>query len=659
MPPSPYHQLYLQQGQSLQMQGRQGDAARVYRQVLAEDPQNAAALSLLGLLLLQGGEVEPGLALVRQSFQILSDPGMAAQLGNMLEQLGRKQEALDAYDRLVALAPDHVNGYAFRSRVLESLARRHEALRDIDAALALKHDPVLLLNRGDILLKLQRPADALAAFDQAIAASGGRPHPLAWFNRGVALTALYQPQEALASYDEALRREPAYGDALINRGRVLDDLGRRHEALADFDRALALNPASPVARANRLALLARMGRREEALAALDAAIAAAPDSATAWNDRGSVLTNIGELEPALADFDRAIALQPDFARARTNRAITLQAMGALEESLAELDRVIALDPASAAPLDKSLVLMLLGRFTEGLKLNETGVRPLSPGLDPAKAWKGPAQDVAGRTVLVCAGGGFGDFIMFGRYLIPLADLGANIVLAVPRLMARLLGTMPVPVTFIPEYTSPEKLDFHVSLLSLPLLFGTIVETIPAPVPYLKAEPDRVAQWRARLGDHGFRIAIAWQGRTSGVNDARRSFPLAALAPLAAIPGVRLIALQKGEGSEQLDSLPAGMNVERLGEDFDAGPDAFIDSAAVMEACDLVITMDTAIVHLAGALGRPTWTALKSVPEWRWLMERRDTPWYPGMTLYRQPRFGDWDSVFAAMARDLEARLAGR
>ena len=658
MPPSPYHQIRLQQGQSLQMQGRRDEAASVYRQVLAEDPQNASAQTLLGLLLLHTGETEPGLALVRQSLANLADVPALEQLGQKLEQLGHLQEALAAYDRMIALAPDRVSGYAYRSWVLEVMARHDEALRDIDKALSLKTDPTLLLNRGHILLQLQRPADALIAFDQAIAASGDRPHPLIFFHRGAALTALDRLADALASYDEALRRQPDYGDAFVNRGRVLESLARMEEALASFDRAVTLNPEAPIPRANRLALLARMGRRQDAMAGLDAAIAAEPANAMAWNNRGSVLNSLGELAPALADFDRAIALQPDFLKAHSNRAITLQALGAFDESLAAFDRLLALDVTSTATqLDKAYVLLLLGRFAEGLPLYERRLRPMLPGLDPAKAWAGPAQDPAGKTVLIYPEQGLGDVIMFARFLVELSALGAKIVLAVPPGMARLLRGLPVPFTFLLENASLEKVDYHASMLSLPLTFGTTVETIPAPVPYLKAEPDRVAQWRERLGSNGFRIAIAWQGRTRGTNDPYRSFPLAALAPLAALPGMRLISLQKGEGSEQLDQLPAGMNVERLGADFDAGADAFIDTAAVMEACDLVVTLDTSIAHLAGALGRPTWTALKSVPEWRWLLERTDSPWYPTMTLYRQPRFGDWDSVFAAMARDLKALLA--
>jgi len=658
MPPSPLHEHKLRQAHALQMQGQLGQAADLYRAVLAEDPGNAPALHLLGVLVMQAGQVEPGLELVKQSLAIL--PGFAPaqeNLGKGLEQLGRLEEALAAYERLVKLAPGHAEGYAHRSRVLGNLSRKAEALRDLDKALSLKNDPKLMFNRGAVLLQMERGQDALAAFDKAIAA--GFVEPAVYFNRGLALMTLGRQEEALASYDEALLRQPEYADAFINRGLVLTSLQRLDDALISYDRALALNPDSPEAKTNRTSLLSQMGRREEALAGLDELVALQPDNASAYNNRGLLLKALGELEPAMADFDRAMALMPDDPGVLSNRAVTLEASGRFDEALADCERSLALDPASGGTkFNKSVLLLLQGRFAEGLPLYENRPgRSAMPGLDPARAWKGPSQSVAGKTVLVHSEQGLGDAIMFGRYLIDLSALGAKIVFSVRDPMTRLLRGLPVPITFIPEQASPPKLDFHVALASLPLLFGTTVETIPAPVPYLKAEPERVAQWRTRIGGHGFRIGVSWQGKTRGLNDPFRSFPLAAMAPLAALAGVRLISLQIGEGTEQLDTLPAGMAVERLGTDFDSGFDAFIDSAAVMEACDLVISCDTSVAHLAGALGRPAWTALKNVPEWRWLLDRSDSPWYPGMTLYRQPRFNDWDSVFAAMSRDLKLKLA--
>jgi tetratricopeptide (TPR) repeat protein len=658
MPPSPLHQHKLRQAHALQMQGQLSQAADLYRAVLAEDPQNAPALHLLGLLVMQAGQVEPGLEMVRQALAIM--PGFAPayeSLGKGLEKLGRAQEALEAFDTLVRLAPSHAEGYAHRARVLESQARYAEALREFDKALSLKADSALLLNRGTILMQLQRPQEALAAFDKAIAA--GLDHHGAYFNRGVALTALARPQEALAAYEEALLRQPDYPEALINRGLVLESLQRPDEALLSYDRVLALDPESREGQANRTALLLQMGRRDEALAYLDEQVGREPGNADAYNHRGAVLKSQGELEAALEDFDKAAALRPDDAQILGNRALTLQSLARFDAALADMDRASALNPGSdIMQFNRGCLNLLLGRFAEGWPGYEKRPQAIAPpGLDPARLWQGPSQSVAGKSVLIYAEQGMGDIIQFSRYLIALGAMGAQPVLAVRDPLTRLLRSLPVATTFIPENTVPKALDFHAPLLSLPHLFATTLETIPAPVPYLAAEADRVAHWRRHLGDHGFRVAISWQGKVHGANDSFRAFPLAALAPLAAMPGVRLISVQKGEGAEQLETLPAGMTVERLGEDFDAGFDAFIDSAAVMQACDLVISCDTAIAHLAGALGRPVWTALKSVPEWRWQMDRSDSPWYPTMTLYRQPRADDWGSVVAAMARDLKPKLS--
>jgi len=658
MPPSPLHQNQLRQAYELQKEGRLGPAADIYRAVLAEDPRNAPALHLLGLLVMQAGQVEPGVEMVRQSVAIL--PGFAPaheSLGKGLERLGRKEEALAAFTRVTQLVPGHAEGYVHRARVLESMARHSEALRDMDKALSLHNDPALMLNRGALLLQLHREREALAVFDKAIAA--GLDRAVAWFNRGIALTALSRPEDALASYDEALLRQPDFVHGFINRGLVLETLQRPQDALASYDRALDLDPLSPEAKSNRTSLLARLGRREEAMAEFDALIAQEPDNAANYSNRGAILKTVGQPELAIADFDKAISLVSDDPSLFSNRAITLQSVGRFQDALADYERALPLArPSDALLFNYGVLLLQLGRFAEGLPLYENRrFRAVPADLDPARSWRGPSQSVDGKTVLVYAEQGLGDIIQLSRYLIDLSKMGANVIFAVRDPMVRLLRSLPVPVTFIAENTQPAAFDFHIAAGSLPLAFGTRVDTIPAPVPYLAAEPERVAMWRQRLGSHGFRIAISWQGKIHSINDPFRAFPVAALAPLSALPGVRLISLQMGEGAEQLDTLPAGMAVERPGDDFDAGFDAFIDTAAVMEACDLVISCDTSIAHLAGALGRPVWTALKNVPEWRWLLDREDTPWYPDMRLYRQPRANDWEGVVAAMARDLKAKLA--
>jgi hypothetical protein len=222
-------------------------------------------------------------------------------------------------------------------------------------------------------------------------------------------------------------------------------------------------------------------------------------------------------------------------------------------------------------------------------------------------------------------------------------------------LCRLLSTLGPAIEILGHTQAPPAFDHHCPLASLPGAFKTTLDTIPADVPYLRAEPERVAAWRDRLSGPGFKIGVSWQGSTikTGVG---RSFPLQALRQVAAIPGVRLISLQQGTGLEQLHSLPAGMRVETLGEDFDAGPDAFVDTAAVMECLDLVITCDTSIAHVAGALGRPTWVVLKRVPDWRWMLDGKDNPWYPTVEMFRQSVDGRWEDVFVRVCRNLQERI---
>jgi hypothetical protein len=251
----------------------------------------------------------------------------------------------------------------------------------------------------------------------------------------------------------------------------------------------------------------------------------------------------------------------------------------------------------------------------------------------------------------------GDTVQFCRYLPLLEATGAHVVFAAQNKLGVLVRTVSPTVKVVGFDKVPARFDCHCYLMSLPLAFGTSVETIPATVPYLTVEAARIERWRRRLGTHGLKIGLCWQGNARNKDEFGRPFPLAALADLARLPGVRLISLQKEAGTEQLATLPEGMTVETLGEKFDAGPDAFLDSAAVIQCLDLVISCDTAIAHLAGALGRPVWLALKAMPDWRWMTGRTDSPWYPTARLFRQRTPGDWAPVFAEMVQAVAGRLA--
>lgn len=467
--------------------------------------------------------------------------------------------------------------------------------------------------------------------------------------------------EALEYLQASLRLNPGAADAQFNYGKVLKGLGRLEDAVAAFTKALAARddyPAARIARAETLNQLGidvqQQGRLGHALAAYDGALADVPGYSDAINNRATLLAAMGRQEEALAGFDQALAIRPGYIETHYNRANILRDMLRLDEALEGFDRAIALDPQFApAWRNKAFTHLMQGDLAQGLPLYEWRkklAQPIEARHFPQPLWTG-AQDINGKTVFTYVEQGLGDTIQFYRFVATLLARGARVIAGVQDALLPLLADGRWPVTLISNRMVPQELDFHIPLASVPLAAGMRMNTIPADTPYLKAQPQRVAQWRMRIGNHGFKIGIAWQG---AVGVPGRAMPLEHFAGLAQLPGVRLISLQKGAGAEQLAALP---QVESLGAAFDAGPGAFLDSAAVMESLDLVITLDSALAHLAGALRRPVWLALKRAPDWRWFLGRDDSPWYPDMRLFRQAQGGDWAGVFADMEAVLKEMLA--
>jgi len=375
-------------------------------------------------------------------------------------------------------------------------------------------------------------------------------------------------------------------------------------------------------------------------------------SATQLHELGDRHSAAERFDDALAAYQAAAALDPASAPLHFNIAATLRQLRRFADAIASYDRAIALRPDFAmAWHNRALCFLQLGDMVTGFRDYEW--RKACPTFhDPRYAapnqWTG--QDIAGRTLFIYPELFLGDLIQFGRFALSARRLGARVLLGAPPEMHGLLRTLGAGVTLLPDDAEPQDVDYRCALMSLPAAFSTTLQTVPWAPAYLRAEPDRVSHWRRRIGEDGFRIGVAWQGSLAAV---QRSFPLASMQTLSTLPGVRLISLQKINGLEQLDSLPAGMTVEQLGADFDPGPDLFLDTAAAMTCCDLVITPDTSVVHVAGALGVPTWLALPYVEDWRWLENRKGTPWYPSVRLFRQRSRGDWGDVFAQMRLEFE------
>jgi tetratricopeptide (TPR) repeat protein len=510
-------------------------------------------------------------------------------------------------------------------------------------------------------------------------------------NLGNVLREEGKPEEAVASYGRAIALDPAAADAYNNRGNALSDLNRFPEALVDYERALERNPLQRNALQRSAKLLADIGGFDEALSRNARALAAGPPSLEVYRRSGNVFLQAGRPADALAEYDKAVALEPGDVQSIVAKSAALEALGRSAEAMAALDHALQsapnepatiasrakvlgsldrLDEACAAyasalalaPEDDdikanyAMALLSKGDFAAGWPLYEyRWARKGSFARRPTLAfphWAGEPLD--GRSILVFAEQGLGDTVQFARYLPLLCARAVAVGLLAPAKLHAVLGRAFPAVRLFAEAGDVPAHDFQCALMSLPLRFDTRLDSIPAEVPYLKPDPERVARWRERIGTQGFRIGLCWQGSPTAHVDPGRSLPLRLFAPLAAAPGVRLISLQKSDGIAQIAQ--AGFAVETPGAEFDAGPDAFVDTLAVMESLDLVVSSDTSIAHVAGALGRPVWAALKFSPDWRWLSRRDDSPWYPTMRLFRQQAPGDWAGVVARMADALAARM---
>jgi tetratricopeptide (TPR) repeat protein len=487
------------------------------------------------------------------------------------------------------------------------------------------------------------------------AARAQQPHNVsALSNHGIVLSELGRHAEALACYDRALVIEPRHAGVLNNRGTALKQLGRHAEALACHDRAIAIDQDFADAVSNRGMLLETLERFEDALICFDKAIALDPTHTRAHHNRGAVLHRLDRFEEAVASFDRAIAVAPAYAKAFYHRGRALRELRRHDEALASYRQATALDPEnSAAHWEAGLLALLRGDFAAGwpdyewrLKVQEVASAPR----DFAQPqWRGGAP-LAGRTILLHAEQGFGDTIQFARYAPLVAARGATVVLEVQRALGMLLHGMTGVSKLVCRDEALPEFDLHCPLASLPLAFATTLDTVPAQVPYLRAPTERIAAWRVRLpavAPLPPRVGLVWSGDARHKNDSRRSMAFEALAPLVAMPGFDFVSLQKNPREADVQALRHCNVIDIAAELKD-----FADTAAVISLIDLVITVDTSVAHLAGSLGKPVWILLPVTVDWRWLLNREDSPWYPTARLFRQASAGDWDGVIARVGEEL-------
>ncbi len=512
---------------------------------------------------------------------------------------------------------------------------------------------------GTLCADQDRLAEAVAYIRQALEIE---PHePMGWLHLGNALARQDQPKEAEEAYRKCLelptgKEGPATRlDALVNLGCLLGDQDRLDEAQSCYEQARALNPRQPEVHHNLGNILREQGKKDEAIVSYDEALRLRPNYVKAFVNKGIMLVTDGNLEPALACLRRAVELDPDFYEARNSLGTALSASGHVEEALAEYEIAIGLKPDYPEPhWNRALVWLLLGDYQRGWPDYEWRwrcKRAFQVPAFPKPRWDGgPLQ---GKTILLYAEQGLGDTLQFIRYAALVQARGARVVVQCQAALIPLLSRCAGIDEMVPWGSPSPAFDVWAALMSLPALLGTTVETIPAHVPYLHADPALVVYWRRQLAVlDGFKVGIAWQGSTSHAWDQHRSVSLAAFEPLAKVPRVRLISLQKRAGAQQIQELAGRFAVADFGELVDRTAGAFMDTAAILKSLDLVISVDTSIAHLAGGLNVPVWLALHHTPDWRWLRDREDSPWYPSARLFRQQTPCDWAPVFAAMTEAL-------
>lgn len=569
---------------------------------------------------------------------------------------GQLPQAEKLYTEVLAVRPDYFEALHRLGLIKLQRGDLAGALRLMSGALqARPKSPEVLLDFAAVLDALGRYDEAITVFDQVLSIK--RRSPEAHNNRGTVLDKMGRDEEALESFNSALAIKPGSPEILTNQASVLRKLGRHAEALKSFERVVAIKPDHAQAHTHRGVTLADLNRFDEALACYDRALALAPDLVEAINNRGHALEKLGRPDDALACYERALAINPAHAEVLYNRNNALAALGRHQEALASCSQATALNPAHVnAQWNEAMLRLRLGDFAGGWKKyewrwkREGAAKKLRKFSQPL--WLG--QDaVAGNTILLHHEQGLGDTIQFARYATLLAKRDARVILEVQPPLKSLLSQIGGGVQVIGRGEDIPRFDLHCPLLSLPLACRTELGTIPADIPYLAAPADRIEQWKARLPQGKQRVGLVWSGNATHKDDHNRSIALSRLAPLFDTPDIAFVSLQKELRDSDAATLAADLRITDLGSHFED----FSDTAAVIAQLDLVIAVDTSVAHLAGALGKPVWILLPFCPDWRWLLDRADSPWYPTARLFRQPRINDWDSVVAEVTRELALRAA--
>jgi tetratricopeptide (TPR) repeat protein len=613
----------LDQAMAHHQAGRLREAEQGYRLILQRDPRHVSALNLLGVIAGTAGNAQAAAELIGRAVAIKpDDPDLLNNYATALRQAGRTEQALEVFNRAGSIKEDPAflmsMGDAYRQKQMFEQAagcyRRAADLRPEDVA------PIYAL--GSLLLSVHAIEQALPALQQAAALAPDRPE--IHRDLGIALLQVQQFQEAADECAKALESKPNDVLALSHRALALRRLGRGDEADDCFRKIVDLPASGHSELFNRALALENLDRFEEAAEVYHQSIKSNPSAALVYINLGSLLQRMGQSSKAMEWFDKALKISPQI---------------------------------SLAHLDRAVILLLQGNLAEGWKEYDWRWRcperhpPMRPF--PQPLWRD--QDVSGKTVFLHAEQGLGDAVQFIRYAPMVKARGAKVIVEVQPELVNLARTVEGIDQVIGRDEPLPQFDLHAPLMDLPMIFGTVLRNVPAQIPYFHSDPQKVQAWAQRLaadepnGRPKLRVGLVWAGRPTHPYDKTRTIKLAQYAPLAALSGsVSFISLQKGAGVEQLKSPPPGLVLRDYADELND----FTDTAALLENLDLLITVDTSVAHVAGALGRPVWVLVGISPDWRWLERRENSPWYPTLRLFRQQKRLDWSKPIEKMASEL-------
>jgi len=549
------------------------------------------------------------------------------------------------------IEPDNFNVLQLLGSLLAQIKKYSEAIKYLSKALKINPgDDRTQCNRGIVLNELKRFEEALVSYDQAISINPN--YGDAFNNRGIVLNELKRFEDALVSYDQAIVIEPKFAQAYYNRGIVLQALKRFDESLVSYDQAISLNPNYVNAYNNKGIVLKKLELFDKALAVYDKAISRVPNCAKIYYNQGKTLQELNRHDEAIASYDQAIAIDHNYLDAYNNLGNTLQEIKQFDKALANYNHVITLKPEYADALfNKAILLILMGDYIEGWQLYEwrwkqehniNSIRPYKQAL-----WLGN-ESLTNKTLLIYIEQGLGDYIQFVRYAFLVKSLGAEVILEVPSVLMSVFRSLKENFILIESGKLLPDFDYHCPVMSLPLAFKTKVKTIPTPYPYLYVNKDKKQQLNKKFDKKTVaRIGLVWAGNPHHKNDRKRSLLLKQFSSLLTLP-FEFHSLQKDIREIDVQTIIDFPQVRQYKDElYD-----FSDTAALIDAMDIIISVDTSVAHLAAAMGKDVWILLPYLPDFRWMLDREDSPWYPSVKLYRQEKINNWDNTLEKLKDDL-------